>query len=274
MKRLRHYTNGNAIVLSCFGSVNKIERYLKLQANIQDVFPNLEVKLAISSKTVLKKLASIGQEYLSLPAILANLDQQGFLNIIVVPVYLFPTDEYQYAAKIVAGFKSFSGSNIEITPALFHTTKDANKILAALSDRFKAKADSINLFICHGAPLLNEPGHQAIGYMQSMLQDFSKNNFVYSLEGAWPFSHAKASFIAKNTNNKKIKIIPLLLVSGNHFEHDINEIRADLEQDFVVKIAKPIRGDSYCLLDESVVTDIIFNHINYALTKLNIVIEQ
>ncbi len=250
MKRLRHYNQGTAIVLSCFGSVVEQQRYVKLQQHISELYPDCHVRMATSSKMVIKKLARKGEVCQSLPQVLSDLDTQGYHHILVVSCYLFPTDEHLYLTKIVDGFKQFSLSRIGQTPAIMHHSQLATKLLGALHQRFPVD-QGCNLYIHHGAPLLDNPGHQAIHYCDSLLTKISKRNFTCSLEGAWPFGLLIDSLseemkqacqpLIANGEKPKLRLVPLLLVSGNHFENDLASIKGQLDADFEVQVAEPIQ---------------------------------
>lgn len=269
MKRLRHYNQGTAIVLSCFGSVAQMPRYQALAKRIQETYPNIDVRIAVTSRMVIKKLARKEQHYQHLPLVLAQLDLEGFQRILVVPVYLFPTDEYLQIQKTVAGFAGFSLANIEMTPAIIHDTQQANALMHAINQRF-SKGGASNLFICHGAPYIDNAGHQAISYVDSMLSKLSHNNSMCSLEGAWAYRFIAPEFIRKTEQQQidEVRLIPLLLVSGNHFENDVHEIKQQLSDSFSVSIAEPIEGESYCLLDEPQVHTIIDKQIKDGLVRL------
>ncbi|USD66873.1 sirohydrochlorin cobaltochelatase [Vibrio sp. SCSIO 43136] len=271
MKRLRHYNQGTAIVLSCFGSVVEQQRYRRLQDHVQSQYPDTHVRIATSSKMVIKKLKKQGEACQSLPQVMADLDTQGFERILVVSVYLFPTDEHLYLTKIVDGFKQFSLSKIEQTPAIMHHSQLATNLLGALHQRFD-DGESCNLFVHHGAPLLDNPGHQALSYADCLLTKLCDRNFTCSLEGAWPFSLLKPQLIKKmqtNTQSNKVKIIPLLLVSGNHFVNDMQQIKGDLDEAFDVSIAEPIQGDKFCMLDMPELEAIIDKQIREGLIRLS-----
>lgn len=277
MKRLRHYNKGSAIVLSCFGSVTQVERYNALAKRIQELYPNIDVRIALTSRMVIKKLARKEQEYQHLPLVLAQLDLEGFQRILVVPVYLFPTDEYLQIQKTVAGFREFSLSNIEITPAIIHDTHNANALMHAIHERFSEDIDA-NIFICHGAPYIDNTGHQAIAYVDTMLSKLSYKNNTCTLEGAWAYDYIAPQLIQKIEQQDKakadVRLIPLLLVSGNHFENDVHGIKEQLEERFNVTVAQPIKGDSYCLLDEPQVQLIIDKQISDGLIRLRAPLED
>jgi len=273
MKRLRHYNQGTAIVLSCFGSVVEQQRYQQLAKHVQDQYPETQVRIATSSKMVIKKLARQGEACASLPQVLADLDTQGYERILVVSVYLFPTDEHRYLTSIVDGFKQFSLASIEQTPAIMHHSQHTSRLLAALHQRF-ASDSGFNLYVHHGAPLLDNPGHQSIHYCDSLLGKLSPRNFTCSLEGAWPFALLKDQLCAEikaahqGEGKPVLTIIPLLLVSGNHFVNDMKAIKAELEAEFEVGIAKPVQGDKFCMLDMPELVAIMDKQISDGLTRL------
>lgn len=274
MKRLRHYNQGTAIVLSCFGSVIEQQRYEDLAARVRETYPDTHVRVATSSKMVIKKLARKDNQCFSLPQVLADLDTQGYERILVVSVYLFPTDEHRYLTSIVDGFKQFSLARIEQTPAIMHHSQLATRLISALHERFMPR-EHFNVFIHHGAPMLDNPGHQAIHYSADFLSSLSERNFACSLEGAWPFQLLKDEMLrrikALHTGGGKpvLNLVPLLLVSGNHFINDLNEIKEALSQDADVKIAEPVQGDKFCMLDMPELLDVLDRQIKEGLIRLN-----
>lgn len=273
MKRLRHYNKGMAIVLSCFGSVVEQKRYEALKQKVIERYPSCEVRLAVSSRMVIKKLHKEGEEYRHLPSVLADLDLMGYQRILVVSCYLFPTDEHKQLKMIVEGFRQFSLSNIECTPAIIHHTNRASDLLFGLNERFSAGSD-INLFVHHGSPYLDNAGHQAISYCDSLLGQLSQKNISCSLEGAFSFGVVKSAIEERITSKKqddklKLRIVPLLLVSGNHFVKDMVEIKQQLSDLCDVEIAEDEKGESFNLLSTQVVMDIIMLQIEQGLIRLN-----
>lgn len=266
MKRLRHYKKGTAIVLCCFGSVNQQAKYQALRKLYTAQFLDTDLFMALSSRSVLNKLAD--PELKTLPEQLAALDRAGYQKICVVSCYLFPTEEHQQVIKTIEGFRAFSLSRIEHTSAVINQVKYANRILAALNDRFPTMEDEYNLFIYHGAPNLDAPGYSSIWYAESLLKNLSERNLTCSLEGANPYPLLADTLKAKFTGAGKVRLIPLLLVSGNHFENDVKNIADDLSQCTQVETAQPITGDRLCLLDLPEVKETLIEQTSECLLKL------
>ena len=69
---------------------------------------------------------------------------------------------------------------------------------------------------------------------------------------------------------KTLRLIPLLLGSGNHFEKDVQEIKAEIAGEFDVEIAAPIKGEKFSLLDEPELIRTIETQVSDALTRLGV----
>lgn len=269
MKRLRHYNKGTAIVLCCFGSVNQQAKYSHLRDQLDAQFKDADLFMALSSKSVLKKLAD--PELKTLPEQLAALDRAGYQRICVVSCYLFPTEEHQQLVKVVDGFRAFSLAKIEYTPAIVHQVKYANQILSALHQQFNCAENDFNLFIYHGAPNLDSAGYNSINYAQSLLTQLSRHNLICSLEGGHPYDLMAQSLKQKLMTAKQVRLIPLLLVSGNHFEHDVAEIAEQLKHITHVTTAPAITGDRFCLIDVAEVKHTLITQTQECLHKLGVV---
>jgi len=269
MKRFRHYKKDLAIVLACFGSVKQQKRYLELKKYIESKF-EYPVYLSFSSKMVIKKLSSEGEVYKNLPQTLADLDMQGYKRIIVSSINLFPTNEHQLLLDTVKGFREFSLSNIRATKAIFSKTLDSTKILKEIDVKTKESRDVANLYIIHGTPDFDKRD-SSIAYTGEFLRTIDKNNYFCSLEGAFPFSAIKESLLESlKSLNKKIQIVPLLLISGNHYEKDVKEIFEFFKDEIDICKAEPLDGsENFNLLGFESIQNLIHKYIKDEITKIS-----
>jgi sirohydrochlorin cobaltochelatase len=231
MKRYRHYNKGSAIILSCFGSVIEQDKYFRFEEYIKKSFKDIAVFTAFSSKMVIKELAKQGQIYKNLPQVMADVDMEGYKRYIVVSVNIFPTDEHEVLIRMVKGFKNFSLANIRYTNPLLHKTKETSLFLKGLDENIrKGHEDIINLYVIHGVPVLNLGGLESVSYSANFLKMINKNNLTCSLEGEFPFyavkNAIKNEILERLKVNQKLKVqvVPMLLVSGNHYFKDMIEI--------------------------------------------------
>ena len=269
MKRYRHYSKDRAIVLSCFGSVIEEKLYLSLKKDVEDRFKECDVFLAFSSRMVLKLLKKEGKEFKNLPQTLADVDMLGYKNIIVSSINLFPTDEHEATKKIVDGFKNFSLANIRLTDAILTKTKETTLFLKELDENVK-KEEVANLYMIHGTPRLDMSGIDSITYTQNYLEMMG-NNYACSLEGAFPYYATKEMLVKKMQKDgvKKIQIIPMLLVSGNHYIKDMVEIRDELREDFECEIVQSLTShEKFNLIEIDSIREIIHQNIKQEITKL------
>ena len=270
MKRYRHYKKDKAIILSCFGSIIEQKKYEEFQVKIQKEFSDCKVFLAFGSRMVLKDLNKDKTIYKNLVQTLADVDMLGFRNIIVASINLFPTDEHEVLKDIVDGFNNFSLSNIRYTNAILTKTKDTTLFLKELDDAI-SKKNRANLYIIHGTPKLDTNGIDSISYTASFLEKINSLNYTCSLEGSYPFFAIKDALIKQMQKDgiKKVQVVPMLLVSGNHYIKDMVEISDELSEYFDSKIVKSITKDKkFNLLGIPTVQNIIVNNIKEEIIKL------
>jgi len=270
MKRYRHYNKDKAIILSVFGSVIEQQKYLDLKQEIKARFKGCDVFIAVSSRMVLKNLIKKGFDYKNLAQTMADVDMMGYRNIIVASINLFPTCEHDFVLKTAKGFREFSFSNIRVSNAIFTKTKDTTLFLKELDETI-SKKDTANLYIIHGTPKLELGGISSVTYVDQFLKVLNPNNITCSLEGAYPFFALKDAIIKKIKTKglKKVQIVPMLLVAGNHYIKDMVEIKDELSEYFETSITPSITKDKkFNLIEIPKVVDIISANIQEEITKL------
>ncbi len=276
MKRYRHYNKDTAIILSCFGSVIEQERYFDFQDYIQEAFSDIPVYIAFSSKMVIKKLAKEGKEYKNLPQVMADVDMEGYKKYIVASINVFPTDEHEVLKKMVKGFREFSLANIRYTNALLHKTKESSLFLKWLDEEIRGDDKNIlNLYIIHGVPVLDLAGLESVRYTADFLKMLNPNNLSCSLEGEYPFyavkDAIKREILEKKAKNPdlKVNIVPFLLVSGNHYDNDMQEICDEVSEYCDARIVRDLDGSGkFNLLGLERVREIFRDNIAIEVKKL------
>ena len=273
MKRFRHYNKKRAIVLACFGSVIEQQKYLDLESSIVEKFPDCDVFTSFSSRMVIKLLKKKkNEEYKNLPQTLADIDMLGYKHVSVVSINIFPTDEHEVLKKIVDGFKHFSLANISCTNALLTKTKETTAFLKDLNEQI-SKNDTANLYVIHGTPRLDTVGIDSISYSASFLELISENNFTCSLEGAFPYFEINDVIKSRieKLGLKKVQVVPLLLVSGNHYINDMFEIKDDLADKFESFIVPSLtKSEKFNLIELPMIQNIIEKNIQNTFKMMGI----
>lgn len=273
MKRFRHYNKKRAIVLACFGPVIEQQKYLDLENIIVEKFPDCDVFVSFSSRMVIKLLKKKkNEEYKNLPQTLADIDMLGYKHVVVSSINIFPTDEHEVLKKIIDGFKNFSLANISFTNALLTKAKDTTAFLKDLNEQI-SKEDTANLYVIHGTPKLDTVGIDSINYTSSFLELISEKNFTCSLEGAFPYFEINDVIKAKieKIGLKKVQIVPLLLVSGNHYIKDMFEIKDDLASLFESSIVSSLtKSEQFNLIELPMTEKIIEKNIQESFKMMGI----
>jgi len=278
MKRYRHYNKETAIILSCFGSVIEQNRYFAFEEYVKTKFPDIDVFTAFSSKMVIKALAKEGKVYKNLPQVMADVDMEGYKRYIIASINIFPTDEHEVLIRMVKGFREFSLANIRYTNALLTKTKESSNYLNFLDTTIRKNTpDAVNLYIIHGVPVLNLAGLESVNYVSGFLQRINPRNITCSLEGEYPFFAIKDAIkreilaITQGSQEIKVNIVPLLLVSGNHYDKDMREIADEVAAYANADIVSSINSDEkFNLLGQNEVREIFCDNIALEIKKLGL----
>lgn len=278
MKRFRHYNRKRAIVLACFGSVIEEQKYLDLETKIKQTYPDCDVFTSFSSRMVIKFLKKRKKQlYKNLPQTLADVDMHGSKHVVISSINIFPTDEHEYLKTIVEGFQHFSMANLKITDPILTKTKDTTLFFNDLNSKI-SKDDTANLYVIHGTPRLDTAGIDSINYAASFLEQIDNRNFSCSLEGAFPYFHMSDAIKnkIKAKGFKKVQVVPLLLVSGNHYIKDMFEIKDDLnESGFEATVVESqTQSDKFNLIELPMVQDIILKNIKESFKMLGVTHRQ
>jgi sirohydrochlorin cobaltochelatase len=219
-----------------------------------------------------------GEVYKNLPQVMADVDMQGYKRYIVVSVNIFPTDEHEVLIRMVKGFREFSLANIRYTNPLLQKTKESSLYLKALDEKIREEnSDVINLYIIHGVPVLNIGGLEAVNYASNFLKMINERNLTCSLEGEFPFYAVKDAIkrdilkISDGDKTQKVQIVPMLLVSGNHYDKDMREICDEVAQYADASIVKSITKDEkFNLIEQENVRKIFRDNIEIEIKKLGL----
>jgi sirohydrochlorin cobaltochelatase len=188
---------------------------------VSDRYPDHEVRWALTSGFILKKLRAGGMETLfsrqvplrNLAEAYADLRADGKTDVVVQPLLTVTGSEY---ADLM--MTPTDGLNVAYGYPLLAPPDNTAKLARALEPGFGA-ADTLTLICCHGnakIPLLNVPLLQLDKYVRKHYQ----NVFVTSLDG--PPGTEAAFADVKASGLGKVIFLPFLFTTGEHVVIDIN----------------------------------------------------
>jgi sirohydrochlorin cobaltochelatase len=192
---------------------------------VRTAYPDLEVRIAYTSRIIMRKIARERNEIIDEPAIaLAKMAYEGFTDVVVLSTHMIPGEEYEDLKEVVEGFRSISASapkagfrNLAVSAPLLASSADFERLAGALVDTYaeQAKGGSV-VFVGHGTHHFADSAYSAL---QFALWRKSPNFFVGTIEGFPSYDDVIANL--KKTKTKSVTIAPAMLVAGDHAHNDI-----------------------------------------------------
>lgn len=219
-----------AILVVSFGTShlealkNSIE---KIENRIKDEFKDYEVFRSFTAHRIIKKLKDRDNLNILTPEeALQDLKDKGFDEVIIQPLHLIPGEEFDY----IKGIAEHNKSNFKVVklgrPIFYYQgmnglPEDYSLFIDSIKDILKGE-ESVILF-GHGT---EHPSNAVYGMLQTVLVDEDYENiFVATIEG-----YPTVKNVVKKLKNKginKTKLVPLLLVAGDHAKNDMASDKED-----------------------------------------------
>ncbi|ALB46481.1 sirohydrochlorin cobaltochelatase [Clostridium beijerinckii] len=213
-----------AILVVSFGTShlealkNSIE---KIENKIKEEFKDYEVFRAFTAHFIIKKLkAKENLDILTPEEALEDLKSRGFEEVIVQPLHIIPGEEFDYIKGVVEqrknDFKDLKlGRPIFFYQGMNGLPEDYSLFIESIKEVFKGE-ESVILF-GHGT---EHPSNAVYGMLQTVLVDEDYENvFVATVEGYPTVENVVKKLKKKGIN--KTKLVPLLLVAGDHVKNDM-----------------------------------------------------
>ena len=219
-----------AILVVSFGTShlealkNSIE---KIEDRIKDEFKDYEVFRAFTAHSIIKKLKERNNlDILTPEEALEDLKSKGFEEVIVQPLHIIPGEEFDYIKGVVE-HKKDDFQDIKLgRPIFFYQGMNGlPEDYSLFIDSIKpilAGEESVILF-GHGT---EHPSNAVYGMLQTVLSDEDYENvFVATIEGYPTVKNVLKKI--KKRGIKKTKLVPLLLVAGDHVKNDMASDKED-----------------------------------------------
>ena len=213
-----------AILVVSFGTShmdalkNSIE---KIENKIKEEFKEYDVYRAFTAHMIIKKIKN--RDGINIPTpeeALEELREKGYEEVLVQPLHIIPGEEFDYIKGIVKihkdDFKSIKiGRPIFYYQGMEGLPKDYSLFIESIKEVLENE-ESVVLF-GHGTA---HYGNAVYGMLQTVLVDEEYDNvFVATVEG-YPSIESCIKRMKKK-NIKKTKLVPLLLVAGDHAKNDM-----------------------------------------------------
>lgn len=254
--------NKKGILLVSFGtSVQKAQRsFDNIEKEVRKSFPNTPIYWAFTSKFIRHKLLKRGVKVMSPSEALAMMGEIGYTHVAVQSLHMIPGLEYDNLLKTVKAFNKMpKGTQVVLCgKPLMYNHSDINlfsKDILKINKEAMKKYDAI-VYMGHGTHHSSNIYYSGLQYYFSNL---SKKLFIATVEG-FPVLDNVVSRL-KNIKAKKVLLIPLMTVAG---DHALNDMAGD-EEDSWKSILESKGYEVDCLLkglaEYDEVVDIWIQHL-------------
>lgn len=266
-------TGKKAILVVSFGTTYADTRKATIEAvenKIRAAFPDYEVRRAFTSRIIIKKLAERdGLKVDTEKQALDKLRAEGYTDIVIQPLHMEPGDEYEKLLRVVEGYeKSKAFAKIAVgRPVLYYPGQedkpdDYATAIKAIQTQFPklGRHDAIAM-MGHGGV---HPANTAYAALQMKLEDAGlKNVFVFTVEGYPTIENLMDKL--KENKIKKVILMPLMLVAGDHAQNDMAGDEKDSFKSQLLAAGFKVETYLHGLGENAAVQDIYVQHVKDAL---------
>lgn len=215
-----------AILVVSFGTSylealeNSIE---KIEKEIQENFKEYDIFRSFTSHMIIRKLKSVYNMEIDTPEIvLEKIKDLGYDEVLVQPIHIIPGEEYDYVKGNVERFEKYFKSMKFGRPLFFYQGEDELPndyaiFIESIKELLECEEDEAVVLFGHGSAHYS---NAAYGALQTMLYDEGyERAFVGTVEG-YPTLNSVLKRLERN-NIKKVKLVPLMVVAGDHVRNDM-----------------------------------------------------
>lgn len=245
-----------AILMVHFGTTHDDTRKRTIDAiNIKahDLFPDIEIREAYTSRIIIKRLKERGIEKLNPAEALKKLHNEGFTHILIQVSTIIDGVEMESLRDNVNDMKN-NFKELRIGAPLLHSPEDYEKVINVLTQSYNKK--TAYLWVGHGTYDTSTAQYTMLDYM---LHTLGHNNcFVGTIEG-YPGYEEMLTHL-KSSGFKRVVLVPFMFVAGEHLEKDISQTwKENLEKEgFEVTVQKQGLGEN------KQIQDLYISHLLFA----------
>lgn len=193
----------------------------KIEDLIGENFREYDIYRSFTSHKIVKKInEKHGIKVLFPEESLKLLNEKGYEEVVVQPLHIIPGEEFEYVKYMVEQYKNEFGK-IELGRPIFHYEgfeegpNDYSKFVEKMKGILEENSPCV--LVGHGSA---HPSNAVYGCLQSILNDNEYENvFVGTVEGYPNFTDVLRR--VKRNNISELKIIPLMVVAGDHAKNDM-----------------------------------------------------
>ncbi|TYO99272.1 sirohydrochlorin cobaltochelatase [Geothermobacter ehrlichii] len=224
-----------AIVIVAFGTTTRAmvtyDAFEKqLRRELPAKYQKLKIEWAFTSEIVRErankkfKAQGIDKRFLSLPQVLANLENDGYRKVAIQSLHIFPGQEFKDMERQIDAFRQI-GLRIEYGGTLLHEWPWVFETIDSLEPYFLPPDQGCNVLVAHGTPETFPGSNATYLGLDRYLSEKYDNVFVGGVDGILTREQALAR--ARACKVKRVRLVPFMYVAGDHIMNDIMGTKPD-----------------------------------------------
>lgn len=225
-----------------------------LNEKVKQTFPDLEQREAYTSRIVIKRLGDRGTKKQNPLEALKRLHTEGYTHVLIQASTIIDGVEMESLYKNVDEVKSLF-KDIRIGDPLLYSPEDYEKVIEALITNYDK--NTAYVWVGHGTYDATTAQYAMLDYM--LKAKGHSNCFVGTIEGYPEYGDMLNQL--KASGLKKVVLIPLMFVAGEHAKNDIaGDWKEDLEKEgYSVEVSMQGLGEN------PRIQDIYISHLKFKL---------
>lgn len=194
---------------------------------VKNEFPSVDVRLSFTSNIIRRKIQKEQSQFIPNPSqALAQLNDEGYSHVIVIPTHMIPGEEYDEIKDVVESFGSMSGKfgfdELVLCRPSLDGVKDCERIADILIKRFEQQLkdkETAIVLMGHGTPE-HFANSQYLQLQLALNQKAYGRFFIGTVEAA-PMIDDVLADLKRHPEIKKLVLSPLMIVAGDHAHNDL-----------------------------------------------------
>jgi len=214
--------NKKAVLVVSFGTSYNESREKTIgsvEKKIKEAFPDYEQKRAFTSQTIIDKIAQRDNEKIdNVEEAMKKIIDENYGTLVIQPTHVMNGEEYDEMKSIIAPFE-INFVSVKYGKPLLTSSDDYADVIGAIAKDTPQLADKTCavVFMGHGTEHFANASYSALDYRFKALG--YDNAFVGTVEGYPDLDKIKTD-LAK-FKPKKVVLIPLMIVAGDHANNDM-----------------------------------------------------
>ncbi len=267
---LQNLGNKDAIVVMTFGTTFTDTRAKTIDATIDGIkaaHPGVKVVTAYTSHIIIDRVKA--NEGITFPTPEEALDQlkaEGYTRVALATLDVIPGMEYDYDLGVFHNYKQNFKKMTLGTPLMYWQGQegqddDVTEAMEALATQFpKTKKGEGIVIMAHGTPNISNAYYSVI---QAKLQELGYDNvFIETVEG-WPSLETIIPKL-KAKNIKKVTIMPMMMVAGDHANNDMAGEEDDSHKSILEKEGIEVTAYIHGIGENEAIRNVFVNRANAA----------